>query len=116
MWGFEKCVFENCDFEVVGVEGSTDYYGFRHVLEMDEEHCVDEVDGYGDEEIDWKGEEGWGGDGSVGWNVEVVDVDVVAAIVVELESVRDQRVVGVGFVGKGIFDTRVGVQRWIENS
>lgn len=29
---------------------------------------------------------------------------------------RDQRVVGVGFVGKGIFDTRVGVQRWIENS
>lgn len=59
-------MFENCDFEVVGVEGSTDYYGFRHVLEMDEEHCVDEVDGYGDEEIDWKGEEGWGGDGSVG--------------------------------------------------
>lgn len=33
------------------IEDSTDY-GFHHVLEMEEEHCVDEVDGYG-EEIDW---------------------------------------------------------------
>lgn len=81
----------------------------------EEEHCVGEIDGYGDEEIDWEGEEGWGSYGSVGWNVEVeFDVDVVAAIVVDPEKAWDQRVVGVGFAGKGIFDTRVEVQRWLE--
>ena len=76
---------------------------------------VGEIDGFGDEEIDWEGEEGWGSYGSVGWNVEVeFDVDVVAAIVVDPEKAWDQRVVGVGFAGKGIFDTRVEVQRWLE--
>lgn len=50
-WDFEKWVFENWGFEGLGTEDSTDY-GFGHVLEMEEAHCVDDADGYY-EEIDW---------------------------------------------------------------
>lgn len=58
---FAKWVFENLNFEKWGVEDSTGY-GFGHVVEMDEEHCV-EIDCYG-EQIDWEGK--GCGDGSEG--------------------------------------------------